>query len=143
LATEHPSWLTPGGVFVLSQETIMIVPKGYRARENAALQRKTRGRVDEEVRAQRASLLEPKIQKSVLDSRDSYELALVGKADADPEPVKQPVEQTEQPAEITNPENGDEAVFEDDEKSPDEPETSEKPEAAPAASKAKSKTKKK
>jgi hypothetical protein len=121
----------------------MIVPKGYRAREKAALQRKTRGRVDEEVRAQRASLLEPKIHQSVVNSRDSYELPLVGEANAAPEPVKQPVEQTEPPAEITHPETGDEAVFEDDDKSPDEPETSEKPEAAPAASKAKSKTKKK
>jgi hypothetical protein len=121
----------------------MIVPKGYRAREKAALQRKTRGRVDEEVRAQRAALLEPKIHRSVVKSRDTYELAAVENAGAVTEPVKQPVEQTEPPAEITNPENGDEAVFEDDDKSPDEPETSEKPEAAPAASKAKSKTKKK
>ena len=114
----------------------MIVPKGYRAREKAALQRKTRGRVDEEVRAQRASLLEQKIHQSVVDSRDSYELALVQEAIVAPEPVTQP-------AEVTNPENGDEVIFEEDNDSPDEPTSSEEPKVAPVVAKAKSKNKKK
>jgi hypothetical protein len=124
----------------------MIVPKGYRAREKAALQRKTRGRVDEEVRAQRSALLEDKIHNAVVKSRDSYELALVEAAPAVTDsvaPAAQPVK-SELVAE-TSPENG-EAIFEEDETSQDEAkvEAEVKPEAAPAAEpKGKSKAKKK
>jgi hypothetical protein len=107
----------------------MIVPKGYRARENAALQRKARGRVDEEVRAQRAALLEPKIHNAVVKSRDSYEIALVEAPVEVSEPVVQPAVEVEQPAQVNSENGGDETIFEeDDRQSQDEAPADEQPE---------------
>jgi hypothetical protein len=83
----------------------MMIPKGYRAREAAALQRKFRGRVDLEVRAQRASVLEPKIHKAIVDTRDEHELTAIFEAAEKQaaekkvsvtEQIEQPVEQSEQ-----------------------------------------------
>ena len=58
----------------------MMIPKGYRAREAAGRNRKVRGRVDDEVRAQRASVLEPKIHKAIVATRDKHELKAVFEA---------------------------------------------------------------
>ena len=139
----------------------MIIPKGFRAREAAGLQRKVRGRVDPEIRAQRAAVLEPKIHKAILKTRDKHELKAVFEAEekAAAEKVSETTIQVEQPAEVRQTEPviseqpSDEAFFEGDdeqvgehsepEKSADEAPVEAKPEQATSKTKFKSKTKNK
>jgi hypothetical protein len=64
----------------------MIVPKGFRAREKAALQRRKQGLVSEDVRNQRHSVLADKITAQIAAEQDqptnSPQLAPPVKADA-------------------------------------------------------------
>ncbi|SHH06156.1 hypothetical protein [Bradyrhizobium erythrophlei] len=138
----------------------MNIPKGYRAREAAGRQRKVRGRIDPDIRAQRQAVLEPKIHKAILRTRDQHELKAVFEAEEKAAAEKsvsetvqpvQPVE-AEQTEQVVSDEQFAELVDADEDEQPadeqSEPEksTEEEPvEAKPeqAASKPKSKSKNK
>ncbi|WP_315729809.1 hypothetical protein [Bradyrhizobium sp. SZCCHNRI2010] len=121
---------------------MLIIPKGYRARERAALQRKDRGRVSEEVRAQRAAVLEPKIHSMVVKARDPHELETlqVAKEVSAPEQTPQP-EQTKQPEPVVETEQVVEVEGGDGEPDDSQDEVSEGEPQAPAKPKSKSKKK--
>ena len=136
----------------------MMIPKGYRAREAAGLNRKVRGRIDPEIRAQRAAVLEPKIHKAILRNRDKHELKAVFEAQEREAAEKKASETTipvqpEQPVKVEQTEQVDDALFEGDdepatadgepEQSADERQVEAKPEQAASKPKSKPKTKNK